>query len=408
MIKNLIFWTGIGSLLTQSLSASEWRSLRGPTGMGIYSGEMPIEWHSRDILWSKEIEGKGQSSVVQAGSVIFVTSAQENNLRFLYCLEKEKGDLLWKREIRNDRVESIHRMNGWATATPVTDGNCVIVFFGPAGMHCFDLEGNKKWSLDLGEFPSHWGVAASPIIHNGLVIQNCDAIGKSRLVAIHIETGKIAWDTPRMEKPKGGWSTPIIITSQGKKQLVLNGEFGVKGYSVNDGKELWFCESFNGRGSPVPFYDGKLLFVINGKPGDLYAVDPTGRGNITETHMKWHSRRNGGRDLPSPASVKGMVFATSMSGIITCYDAESGKTYWVDRLKGAFSGSPSVSSDFYYIQNEAGTTFVIKPDKKKLIIKSQNSLCEDGTEVFRSTLSPIEDKIYTRSQSKLYCIRKNK
>jgi len=83
-------------------------------------------------------------------------------------------------------------------------------------LHCFDLEGNKKWDLDLGEFPSHWGVAASPIIHNGLVIQNCDAIGKSRLVAIDIQKGEIVWDTPRTDKPKGGWSTPIVITVEGK------------------------------------------------------------------------------------------------------------------------------------------------------------------------------------------------
>jgi outer membrane protein assembly factor BamB len=298
-------------------------------------------------------------------------------------------------------------MNGWATPTPATEGNRVVAFFGPAGLHCFDLEGNKQWSLDLGEFPSHWGVAASPIIHNGLVIQNCDAIGKSRLVAIHLETGEIAWESTRRDKPKGGWSTPIVIEIQGKEQLVLNGEFGVKGYSVNDGKELWFCESFNGRGSPVPFFDGKLLFVVNGKPGDLYAVDPTGRGNLTKTHMKWHARRNGGRDLPSPVSIQGMVFVTSMGGIVTCYDARSGKTFWVDRLAGAFSGSPLVSGDHFYIQNESGTTYVIKPDQKKMRVVAKNSINQDTGEVFRSTLSPIENRIYTRSHSRVFCIKNN-
>jgi outer membrane protein assembly factor BamB len=374
--------------------------------MGIHTGKMALSWQKKDILWSKEIEGEGQSSVVQAGSKIFVTSAIENNLRILHCFNKEKGDLLWKREIRNNRVESIHRMNGWATATPATDGDRVVAFFGPAGLHCFDLKGNKKWDLDLGEFPSHWGVAASPIIHNGLVIQNCDAIGKSRLVAIDIQTGEIVWDTPRTDKPKGGWSTPVVITVKGKKQLVLNGEFGVKGYSIRDGKELWFCESFNGRGSPVPFYDGKLLFVINGKPGDLYAVNPTGRGNITKTHMKWHARRNGGRDLPSPACLQGLVFATSMSGIITCYDANTGKIYWVDRLQGAFSGSPIVSDNYYYIQSESGTTYVIKPNKIRLEVISKNLLSNNLEEVFRATLSPIEGKIYIRSNNQLHCIIK--
>ena len=394
-------------LITRLSFAVEWSSLRGPTGMGICSEKLAVNWQSGDVIWTKEIEGKGQSSIVQAGSKIFITSAKDNNIRFLYCLNKEKGELLWKKEINNKRPESIHKMNGWATPTPATEGNRVVAFFGPAGLHCFDLEGNKQWSLDLGDFPSHWGVAASPIIHNGLVIQNCDAIGKSRLVAIHLDTGKIAWESARRDKPKGGWSTPIVIEVEGKEQLVLNGEFGVKGYSLIDGRELWFCESFNGRGSPVPFFDGKLLFVVNGKPGDLYAVDPTGRGDLTKTHMKWHARRNGGRDLPSPVSIQGMVFVTSMGGILTCYDARSGKTFWVDRLAGAFSGSPLVSANHFYIQNESGTTYVIKPDTKKMRVVSKNSINQDTDEVFRSTLSPIENRIYTRSHSKIFCIKNN-
>jgi len=126
--------------------------------MGIHTGEMALSWQNKDILWSKEIEGEGQSSIIQAGAKIFITSAIENNLRLLHCFDKEKGDLLWKREIRNNRAESIHRMNGWATATPATEGDRVVAFFGPAGLHCFDLEGNKKWDIDLGVFPSHWGV----------------------------------------------------------------------------------------------------------------------------------------------------------------------------------------------------------------------------------------------------------
>ena len=127
--------------------------------------------------------------------------------------------------------------------------------------------------------------------------------------------------------------------------MVLNGEYGVRGYNIYNGRELWFCEGFNGRGSPVPFYSKGLLYVVNGKPGDLYAVSPNGKGDVSKTHMQWHAKRNGGRDLPSPAIINDLVLVTSMSGIITCYDAKSGKTYWVDRLNGAFSGSPLVSKN---------------------------------------------------------------
>ena len=93
-----------------------------------------------------------------------------------------------------------------------------------------------------------------------------------------------------------------------------------------------------------------------------------------------------------------------MSGIITCYDAGNGKTLWVDRLKGAFSGSPLVSGDHYYIQNEAGQTYVVEPNRERLKVVSENSLSPGEGEVFRATLSPISGMIFTRSQSTLYCI----
>ena len=76
----------------------------------------------------------------------------------------------------------------------------------------------------------------------------------------------------------------------------------------------------------------------------------------------------------------------------------------MDRLQGAFSGSPLVTSEHYFIQNEMGITYVVKPSKKKLIIESENAIADNTSEVFRATLSPIGKKLFTRSLTKLYCI----
>ena len=390
------------------VNAEDWRSFRGPTGMGVTHQKIPTSWNNGSILWEKSIAGEGQSSVVEAGNKIFLTASENSgNKRSLLCFSKDKGKLLWQKSISYKGEESSHRMNGWCTPTPATEGNRVVAFFGPAGMHCFDTDGKKIWELQLGDFPGSWGAAASPIIINGIVYQNCDSMGPSRLIAVNLETGKIMWDTPRVEKPRGGWSTPICIGVNNKKQLVVNGEYGVRGYDLSNGNELWFCKGFNGRGSPVPFFGNGLIYVVNGKPGDLYAVSPNGLGDVTNSHLKWHAKRNGGRDLPSPAMLNDLVLVTSMSGIVTCYDAKSGKTHWIDRLQGAFSGSPILSSNYYYIQSESGTTYVIKPNKNNLEVISKNQLSSNLEEIFRATLSPIDGKIYTRSNSKLYCISSN-
>ena len=390
------------------VNAEDWRAFRGPTGMGVTEQKIPASWNEDSITWKRSIPGEGQSSVVEAGNKIFLTASENSgNKRSLLCFTKDKGKLLWQKSVSYKGEESSHRMNGWCTPTPATEGNRVVAFFGPAGMHCFDTDGKKIWELQLGDFPGNWGAAASPIIINGIVYQNCDSMGPSRLIAISLETGKIMWDTPRVEKPRGGWSTPICIGVNNKKQLVVNGEYGVRGYDLSNGNELWFCKGFNGRGSPVPFFGNGLLYVVNGKPGDLYAVSPNGLGDVTNSHLKWHAKRNGGRDLPSPAMLNDLVLVTSMSGIVTCYDAKSGKTHWIDRLQGAFSGSPIVSDNYYYIQSESGTTYVIKPNKNNLEVISKNQLSSNLEEIFRATLSPIDGKIYTRSNSKLYCISSN-
>ena len=396
---------GLLLLITNFLSAEVWNQFRGPTGMGISTKEIQLQWNEESVVWKKKLPGNGQSSVSQAEKKIFLTSGKDGgNLRYLFCLDLESGKLLWQKKINHTSEENIHRMNGWGTPTPATYGDCVVAFFGPAGMHCFDLDGKKKWSLDLGKFPGNWGVAASPIIIDGIIYQNCDSMGSSRLIAVSLETGKVLWDTPRTEKPRGGWSTPITISVGSNKQLVLNGEYGVRGYDLF-GRELWFCKGFNGRGSPVPFYYSGLIYVVNGKPGDLYAVDPNGKGEISKTNLRWHSQRNGGRDLPSPVVLDGMVLVTSMSGVITCYDSENGKTLWIDRLQGAFSGSPVASRSHYFIQNESGVTFVILPNRKNLMVVSTNKLTSDSGEIFRSTLSPINQFIVTRSQNQVYCIQ---
>ncbi len=404
-MRNLIFFPLLLLLLHSLATGEEWNQYRGPTAMGVCLKEIQLQWNQESIVWKRKLPGTGQSSISQAGKKIFLTSGKEGgNIRYLFCLSLESGKLLWQAEINHQNNENIHRMNGWGTPTPATSDSRVVAFFGPAGMHCYDLEGNKKWSLDLGDFPGNWGVAASPIIVDGIIYQNCDSMGPSRLIAISLETGKILWNSPRIEKPRGGWSTPILVSVGNSRQLVLNGEYGVRGYDLS-GKELWFCKGFNGRGSPVPFYYSGLIYVVNGKPGDLYAVDPTGKGEVSKTNLKWHSQRNGGRDLPSPIVLNGMVLVTSMSGVITCYDAQTGETLWIDRLQGAFSGSPMVSPTHYFIQNESGVTFVVHPDRKSLKIISQNSLSSNSNEVFRSTLSPVDQFLLTRSQNQIYCIR---
>ncbi len=399
-------------LFNSALAAEEnWYQFRGPTGRGhIDSTTLPTSWNESSIKWKTALKGIGQSSPVNWGDRLFLTGASaDGKERYVMCLAAADGTMIWQDTIPCEAPEAIHAMNSYATPTCATDGKVVVAFFGPAGLHAYDLNGEKKWSLALGDFPGTWGIAASPVIIDGKVIQNCDSEGPSRLVAVDIATGKIVWETPREAKPKGGWSTPTLIDFEGKKELVLNGEFGVQGYDPATGKELWFCEAFTGRGEPVPEYANGKLYVVNGKPGDTYCVKPGGSGNVTATHRLWNAPRKGGRDLPSPAVVGEFLYISSMSGIVTSYDAATGAVHFSDRLGESMeiAAAPLVANDLVYFQTVKGGDVVVARPGKTLEVVSVNTLGAGAKEEnFRSVPVPYGDRLLLRSGGTLYCVGK--
>lgn len=410
MIARLSFFL-VTAITLEAVAEDNWPQFRGPTGRGhADAGNVPQSWDESSVAWTADLKGSGQSSPIVWGNRIFLTGASADGMeRYVMALSREDGSLIWLETIENDSPEEIHKMNSRATPTCATDGENVVAFFGPAGIHCFSVSGEKRWSVDLGVFPGSWGIAASPIIVDGKVIQNCDSMGDSRLVALSIEDGTTIWSTRREEKPRGGWSTPILIDTGERKELVLNGEFGVRGYDPETGRELWFCEGFNGRGAPVPDFSEGKLYVVNGKPGDTYCVKPGGSGNVSDSHRLWHSSRKGGRDLPSPAVVDGYLFVTSMSGIASCYDAETGDVLYTERLveEGAveIAAAPLVANGLIYLQTVNGGDVVVIRPGEELDIVSVNSLGNDAVdEIFRATLTPSNGQLLIRSDTVLYAI----
>jgi outer membrane protein assembly factor BamB len=297
-------------------------------------------------------------------------------------------------------------MNLYASATCATDGERVVAFFGRGGLHCFDAEGKRLWSRDLGPFAGPWGTAASPVIVGELVIQNCDAENDAYLLAVNKQTGETVWQTPR---PKvRGWCTPVLIEAAGRTELVVNGELGVNAYDPATGKDLWFCRGDTGRGEPLvaPYRD--LLVSVNGKPGDMIAVKPGGSGTVNDTHEVWRVARRAGRDLPSPIIVGDRLFVSSMNGIGSLYDPATGKEVATLRIGGNFSASPIAAEGLIFLPNEEGEVIVLKPGDAALEVVARNAVGAGDEEIFRASLAPSEGQLFCRSDRILYCIGKRR
>jgi outer membrane protein assembly factor BamB len=398
---------GAGTVGAADDASSNWPRFRGPAGDG-HSSEtsLPTKWDANSIQWKTTLPVMGQSSPIIWGEHIFLTGTTGSGdavQRHVLCLDRRTQKVVWNKAVARGDGEKLHKMNTWATPSCATDGEVVVAFFGPGGLHGFDYDGELLWSRQLGDFPGAWGVGASPVIYGDLVIQNCDAQGTSSLLAVSRKTGKDVWKTPRRSTPRGGWSTPVLIETKDRQELVLNGEFGVQGYDPKTGKDLWFCKSFNGRGAPSPVFGHGLLYVVNGKPGDVYAVTPGGTGDVTSTHMAWHAPRGGGRDLPSPILQNKCVVVLGMKAIATGYDATTGKQLWKSRLGGNYSASPIAVNGLVYAAAEDGTVSVLKVGENCEVV-AKNRLDASVDEIFRSSMAVSDGQLFLRSNKHLYCV----
>lgn len=398
---------GCFSLCTNATSAdANWPRWRGADGTGISTeAELPVTWSSEDVAWKTSLPGVGQSSPIVWGDRIFLTSALDGGReRQVLCVSRDTGEILWTHTAWTGDPEVTHKMNNRASSTCACDGEHVVAFFGRGGLHCYDLSGELLWSRDLGAFEGPWGTGASPIIVGDLVVQNCDADDKSYLLAVDKRTGKDVWKTERFTVR--GWSTPILIEAGGRKELVINGHTGINAYDPATGKELWFCKGDRGRGTPTVARYNDIVIAVSGRPGAMFAVRTGGNGAVNETHEVWRTQRRGGRDLPSPIVVGDYLVVASLNpGIISCYEAGTGKLVDKIRVDGNFSASPFAANGLIYLPNEAGKTFVLRAGRK-LEVVATNSIDPADNEVFRASLTPSRGQILSRSDRVLYCIGK--
>ncbi len=388
-----------------SAADANWPRWRGPGQAGHSSdADLPLKWNADLILWKTALPGEGYSSPVTWGDRVFLTSALERGReRVVFCVDRKSGKLLWQHVAWTGEPEKTHRMNGHASATCVTDGERVYAFFGRGGLHCYTVAGKHVWSKDLGRFEGPWGTAACPVLVGDILIQNCDSDADSYIVGLDKKTGEQVWRTPRDETR--GWSTPVLVSVDGHEELVLNGDRGVRGYNPKTGEALWFCSSYIGRGTPTVTPAGGLMIAMNGKRGDIYAVKPGGRGDVSESRRAWHVPRTTGRDIGSPIVIDDYMLVMSLKPFtIACYQASTGKELWIERVDGAQCSSTPIAyrGHAVFIQ-EGGKAIVVKPGPTPAIV-AENVLGETGDEIFRASITPSEGTLLIRSDKTLYCV----
>jgi outer membrane protein assembly factor BamB len=439
---------GVGCLGLMLLGAGEadaqnWPSFRGPHASGVADGQnLPGEWNAEtglNVKWQTAVPGLAHSSPVVWGDRLFVTTAVSSAGDFgfkaglygagtasgdrsphqwrVYALDKKTGEIEWQRvAYEGPPKEKRHVKGTYANATPATDGEHVVAFFGSQGLYAYDVEGHLVWKKDLGHLdvgaydaPTYeWGPASSPIIYEGNVIVQVDTQKDDYLLALDIRSGQTAWKTEREEQPS--WGTPTVRPGPGRAELITNGSNFIRGYDPTTGKELWRLGGSSHITAPTPIFGEGVIVVASGRRPEkpIFVIRPGAVGDITlgenETaseHIVW-SRQGRGSYMPTPLIYRGYLYVLQNQGILDCYELRTGKEIYRQRIPhrgSGFSGSPVAADGVIYLPSEDGDIFAVEAGPEFELL-SENPMGE----LLMSTPALSDGMIYVRAHHHVFAI----
>jgi len=333
------------------------------------------------------------------------------------CLHLGTGKILWTKNVLvGEPTIKRHLKASHANCTPATDGEFVVAFFGSEGLYCFDVDGHLIWKHDLGKLHSgpydastlEWGFASSPIIHHGRAIVQCDCLNTNFVAILDIKTGREIRRIDR-EGEVATWSTPLVVTTEDRQQIICNGYRQMAGYDLKTGTRIWHLNDGGDVPVPTPLFANGLIYLTNGHGrSPTYAIQPTATGDLTPVEdesknavLAWWQARDGSY-IPTPVVRHELLYTCNDNGRLTVRDAITGDLIYRQRVgtgRGTYSASAVVAGGHVYFVSERGEVTVIEEGNAFKRVASN----EMG-EVVMATPAIAGDRLLIRTVGNLYCL----
>lgn len=445
-------WSLISSLLVTSVLSTgangDWLRFRGPNGAGISDETVPAEWSpDNNIEWKIALPGPGSSCPIVVGDRVFVTcwsgygeerggdpGDQTDLKRHLVCVDRTSGKTLWDKTVDpflpEDEYGGMFAEHGYASHTPVSDGENVYCFFGKSGVVVFDMSGNRIWQEQVGTESGarNWGSASSPLLYENLVIVPATAESEA-IVALDKKTGNQVWKQEAAGF-NSTWGSPVLVPVSAKRSdLVIGVPDEIWALNPATGKLAWYCDGVPASSmcSSVVAH-GDTVYAIESGPGGGggIAVKAGGSKDVTDSHVVWQGNQS--NRIGTPVFVDGRLYMVS-NKVLTVLDATSGEKINSVRLassskapapaerpedtggrrrrgRGGRGGqdyaSAVVAANKLYFQTRGGEMFVVQlGDKPKQV--AANRVTTD-TEDFSASPAISDGCLFIRSNKHLYCV----
>jgi outer membrane protein assembly factor BamB len=376
-------------------AAGDWPAWMGPDRTGVSTEKDLLKEWAKDgpkLLWKIDDAGEGYSTPSIAGGKMFLMSNKGADDEFALALSAKDGKKLWSRHVGKVGPNMGLQYPG-SRSTPTVDGDAVYVLGSNGDLACLDAEkGEVRWKknlrTDFAGKPGMWAYAESPLIDGDTLV--CTPGGdKATLVALNKKTGEVLWQAAVSAGDGGGggggrmrarntaaFASPIVATVAGVKQYIQFLAGGLVGVSAKDGKVLWFYGGVSGiTNCTTPlFHDGCVLVSATGRGASptsgcaLLRLTPDDKGGISAKevyHVQDLANHHGG-----VVRVGDYVYGTNNTSLV-CIDFKTGQTKWQDRSVG--KGSILAADGRLYVRSEQGPIALVEatPDGYKEVGRFQ-------------------------------------
>ena len=344
------------------VSAQDWPQWRGPERNGKVSGfSAPEKWPTALSQKWKATVGLGDATPALVGDKLYVF-ARQGEEEVLLCLNAGDGKELWRDKYAAQAVTGPANSHPGPRSSPtVADGKVVTLGVGGV-LSCVDAAtGKELWRKD--EFPKvvpSFFAAMSPIIADGLCIAHVGGRDNAAVIAFDLGTGEVKWkwagDAP-------AYASPVSMTVDGVKQIVVQTQKNLVGLAPADGKVLWQVAAATmgmAQNAASPVVDGQTV-IYTGQGRGTKAVKIEKQGDGFAAKELW-SNDKVGTTFNTPVLKDGLLFGLSDKGFFFCLNARTGETDWVDTTK----------RDRFGATLDAGSVILALPGNSELVAFKPN------------------------------------
>ncbi len=391
-------------------SGEEWPRWRGLRGDGTWNGpKLATPWPKQGLspAWTRELGGGYGGVSVAAGRVYVMDRQREpQSIERVLCFEGVTGKPLWTHHYPVD-YQGVAYDNG-PRCTPTVHSNRVYTLGAVGHLTCLDAaSGEVYWSKNLAKDRAAriplWGLSASPLIFEQLVIVHAGLEPDGCYAAFDLITGEERWHSL---PEAAGYATPILIERNGSTELVGWTPNHVRGLKPKTGELLWSIPFEVNYGTAIAdpiFHDGLVLVssYYDGTKAIRLGATPG------EADVAWEDRRNLRALMAQPLYRDGHVYLIDKRHGLTCLELKTGKKLWDDQNQLTPKG-----------RNPQATLVWLNAEDRAIVLNSDGDLIlarfnpQGPAEEARANIidqtwahpAYAGNCVYARSDTKLVCV----